>query len=30
MLVLDPAALAALAAVITACSALIWSMRRKP
>jgi hypothetical protein len=30
MLVLDPAALAALAAVITASSALIWSIRRKP
>jgi hypothetical protein len=30
MLVLDPTALAALAAVITASSALIWSIRRKP
>ncbi len=30
MLILDPAALAALAAVITACSALVWAIRRKP
>lgn len=30
MLVLDPAALAAIAAIITACSALIWATRRKP
>lgn len=30
MLILDPAALAALAVLITAISALIWSVRRKP
>lgn len=29
MLVLDPAMVAALAALITALSALIWSLRRK-
>jgi|LULO01.1.fsa_nt_gb hypothetical protein len=30
MLVLDPATLAGLAAVITAMSALVWAIRRKP
>ncbi len=30
MLVLDPPALLALAAVITSMSALVWSFRRKP
>jgi hypothetical protein len=30
MLVLDPAALAGLAAGITAMSALVWAIRRKP
>jgi hypothetical protein len=30
MLVLDPPALLALAAVITSVSALVWSVRRKP
>lgn len=30
MLVLDPALLIALAAVITSLSAFIWSVRRKP
>ena len=30
MLVLDPAALAGLAAVITAMAALVWAIRRKP
>ncbi|QFT76006.1 hypothetical protein FIU90_00485 [Erythrobacter sp. THAF29] len=30
MLVLDPAALVALAAVIGAISTLVWSLRRKP
>lgn len=30
MLTLDAAALAGLAALITACSTLIWSIRRRP
>lgn len=30
MLILDPAALAGFAAVITAISALVWAIRRKP
>ena len=30
MFVLDPAAVAALAALVTAFSALVWSVRRKP
>ena len=30
MILLDAALLAALAAIITACSAVIWSLRRKP
>lgn len=30
MLILDPAAIAALAILIIAISALIWSVRRKP
>lgn len=30
MLILDPAAIAALAVLVTAISALIWSVRRKP
>lgn len=30
MLVLDPPIIAAIAALITAMSALIWSLRRKP
>lgn len=30
MLILDPAAIAAIAVLITAISALIWSLRRKP
>jgi hypothetical protein len=30
MLVLDPALLIALAAVITSLSAFVWSVRRKP
>jgi hypothetical protein len=30
MLVLDPALLVALAAVITSLSAFVWSVRRKP
>ena len=30
MIVLDAALLAAVAAIITACSALVWSVRRKP
>jgi hypothetical protein len=30
MLVIDPALLAALAALITSLSALIWSLRRRP
>jgi len=30
MLVLDAAALAALAAFVTSLSALVWSVRRKP
>ena len=30
MLILDPAALVAVAAVITSLSALIWAVRRKP
>jgi hypothetical protein len=30
MLILDPPALLALAAVITSFSALIWAVRRKP
>ena len=30
MLVLDPAALPGLSAIITAVSALVWAIRRKP
>lgn len=30
MIILSPPMLAAIACVITACSALIWSVRRKP
>ncbi len=30
MLVLDPPLLAALAALVTSLSALVWSVRRKP
>lgn len=30
MLILDPAAVLALAALITAVSALVWSVRRNP
>ena len=30
MIILDPAAVAAIAALITACSALVWAVRRKP
>lgn len=30
MLVLDAGLIAAIAAVITACSTLVWSLRRKP
>lgn len=30
MFIIDPAALLALAAIITAISALVWSIRRKP
>lgn len=30
MLILDPAVIAAIAVLITAISALIWSIRRKP
>lgn len=30
MFIIDPAALTALAAVIAACSALVWAIRRKP
>jgi hypothetical protein len=30
MLMLDPEALLAIAAIITAISALVWSIRRKP
>lgn len=30
MLILDPAVIAALAILITAISALVWSVRRKP
>jgi hypothetical protein len=30
MFVLTPAMLAAIACIITACAALIWSVRRKP
>jgi hypothetical protein len=30
MLVLDPTALFAIAALITSLSALVWSLRRKP
>ena len=30
MLILDAIGLTAIAAIITACSALVWSFRRKP
>ena len=30
MFILDPAAVMALAALVTALSALVWSVRRKP
>ena len=30
MFILDPAAVVALAALVTALSALVWSVRRKP
>lgn len=30
MLILDPAALAALAGLVSACAALVWAIRRKP
>ncbi len=30
MLILDPAVIAALAVLVTAISALVWSVRRKP
>lgn len=30
MLILDPAAVLAIAALITACSTLVWAVRRRP
>lgn len=30
MIILDPAAIAAMAALVTAVSALVWSVRRRP
>jgi len=30
MIVLSPSMLAAIACIITACAALVWSVRRKP